>query len=73
VIQVEGPPRGASTAVAGAVTQTDKTPPMIGGWRILGFVVVLFGIIFGAGYAIRRRAEPEPVPTPPSSPPGSDD
>jgi hypothetical protein len=46
---------------------------MIGGWRILGFVVVLFGIIFGAGYAMRRRSQPEPEPTPPSPPPGSDD
>jgi plastocyanin/sugar lactone lactonase YvrE len=73
VIQVEGPPRGSATAVAGAVTQTDTSPPMIGGLRILGFVVVLFGLIFGAGYAMRRRSGPEPTPTPPSPPPGNDD
>jgi plastocyanin len=73
VIQVEGPPRGSATAVAGAVTQTDKTPPVIGGWRILGFVVILFGVIFGAGYALRRRTEPEPTPAPPAPPPGNDD
>ena len=76
VIQVEGPPRGAATAVAGTVTQTDTKPPMIGGWRILGFVVILFGIVFGAGYAMRRRSGPAPTPPsppPPSSPSGDAD
>lgn len=64
-IDVVGPPRGSATAVAGTITQTDQNPPMIGGWRIVIFVVVLFAIVFGAGFALRRRSAPV-VPPPPS-------
>jgi len=63
VIQVEGPPRGSATAVAGTITQTDQTPPMIGGWRIVIFVAVLFAIVFGAGFALRRRSAPVAPPS----------
>ena len=68
VIQVEGPPRGSATAVAGTVTSPDQSPPMIGALRIVVFVVVLFAIVFGAGFAMRRRATPAvpPAAAPPS-------
>ncbi|HEX3724155.1 MAG TPA: plastocyanin/azurin family copper-binding protein, partial [Nitrolancea sp.] len=62
-IDVVGPPRGSATAVAGSITQTDQNPPMIGGWRIAIFVVVLFTIVFGAGFALRRRSTPVVPPT----------
>jgi plastocyanin len=70
VIQVEGPPRGSATVVAGTITKPDQSPPMIGGWRIVGFVVVLFAIVFGAGFAMRRRSTPAVLP--PAAPPSEE-
>lgn len=63
VIIVEGPPRGSDTVVAGGITQTEQTPPTISVWSALGFVAILFALVFGAGYAMRRRTVPTEPPS----------
>lgn len=61
---------GEGSAGGAAGTSNDKglDPPSINIWLATGLVVLIVAGLFGAGYAMRRRA-PEPAPEPEPAPP----